>query len=165
MTKKLLLSVLTLAFVLPTCGQAAATPAPTTEGTVLSPERRDELTFEELMAEEYVGEGPIANRYFMPVGRSSPALHAFEGTLTVPWTEMGNTAPQAAHEQNEGLRWFSPFSAHFLTYEDYLVPAERGILCPSESHYWCVILSPGKVWSEPEDNGMSRASFPFVLVV
>ena len=27
-----------------------------------------------------------------------------------------------------------------------------------------IILSPGKVWSEPGDRGMSRASFPFVLV-
>jgi hypothetical protein len=27
-----------------------------------------------------------------------------------------------------------------------------------------VILSPGKIWSEPGDNGISRASFPFVLV-
>ena len=27
-----------------------------------------------------------------------------------------------------------------------------------------MILSPGKVWSEPGDRGMSRASFPFVLV-
>jgi hypothetical protein len=120
MKKKLLLSVLSLAFLLPTCGQTTAAPAPTTEGMLaLSPEERDKLTFEELMAEEYMGDGPVENRYFTPVGESAPVVHAFEGTLTVPWTEMANTAPQAAREGNEGLRWFSPFSTHFFTYEDF----------------------------------------------
>jgi len=136
-----------------------------TKGSLaLSPDQRDKLTFEELMAVEYLGDGPVDNRYFVPVGESAPALHAFEGTLEVPWTEMGNTASQAAHKGNEGLRWFPPFSTRFFTHEDYLVPAERDVLCPGEPHYWCVILSPGKVWSEPGDKGMSRASFPFVLV-
>lgn len=134
------------------------------QSIALASDPRDRLTFEELMAEEYRGDSPIDNGYFMPIGESAPALHPFEGLLTAPWIEMGNTAAQAVHDSNEGLRWFPPFSTQFFTHDDFLIPVERDIICPDEDHYWCIILSPGKVWSEPEDNGMSRASFPFVLV-
>ena len=48
-------------------------------------------------------------------------------------------------------------------YEDYLVPVERGIIKGTYGQ-WGVIVDPGKVWSEPEDQGMSRASFPFTLL-
>jgi Beta-lactamase len=40
------------------------------------------------------------------------------------------------------------------------VPVVRDILNPPGT----LILSPGQVWSEPGDGGMSRASFPFVVV-
>ena len=52
------------------------------------------------------------------------------------------------------------FSAAFFTHGEHLVPVVRDILQPPGT----IILSPGKVWSEPGDRGMSRASFPFVLV-
>jgi hypothetical protein len=45
---------------------------------------RDRLTVEALMAAEYVGDGPIHNGYFMPVGDWAPAHHEFEGTLSIP---------------------------------------------------------------------------------
>jgi len=49
--------------------------------------------------------------------------------------------------------------------EGYLVPAERDIR-PAEGQgsYWDVIFSPGRVWSEASDQGLSRAAFPFLLV-
>ena len=60
-----------------------------------------------------------------------------------------------------GLTTNSPaFSAAFFTHGEHLVPVVRDILQPPGT----IILSPGKVWSEPGDRGMSRASFPFVLV-
>lgn len=51
------------------------------------------------------------------------------------------------------------FSAAFFTDGEHLVPLVRDILQPPGT----IILSPGKVWSEPGDRGMSRASFPFVV--
>ena len=60
-----------------------------------------------------------------------------------------------------GLTTVRPaFSAAFFTDGEHLVPLVRDILQPPGT----IILSPGKVWSEPGDLGMSRASFPFVLV-
>ncbi|MGO4560038.1 serine hydrolase domain-containing protein [Mesorhizobium sp. 2RAF21] len=34
----------------------------------------------------------------------------------------------------------------------------------SHSSFWNVLLQPGRAWSEPQDEGWSRASFPFALV-
>lgn len=58
-------------------------------------------------------------------------------------------------------RYFPGFSVDFFTYEEYLVPADRTLIVSPDN--WSLILSPGKVWSEPGDSGMSRASFPFTL--
>jgi hypothetical protein len=49
-------------------------------------------------------------------------------------------------------------SAAFFTEGEYLVPVVRDLVPHS-----IFILSPGRVWLEAGDGGMSRASFPFVL--
>jgi CubicO group peptidase (beta-lactamase class C family) len=60
-----------------------------------------------------------------------------------------------------GITTTSPaFSVAFFTHGEHLVPVVRDIVQPPGT----IILSPGKVWSERGDQGMSRASFPFVLV-
>jgi CubicO group peptidase (beta-lactamase class C family) len=52
----------------------------------------------------------------------------------------------------------------FFTHRGNLIPVVRDIIrSPNEKSYCDIILSPGKVWSEPSDKGFSRASFPFVL--
>jgi CubicO group peptidase (beta-lactamase class C family) len=127
-------------------------------------DRRDKLSFSELMAADLDDDSPVYNAYFEPMEESSAALHEPEGILTVPEFEM-----RFKNSDNELVRpsqaYFPGFSVAVFTYQDYLVPAIREIV-PStgEWSYWSIILSPGKVWSEPGDEGMSRASFPFVLV-
>lgn len=45
-----------------------------------------------------------------------------------------------------------------------LIPLDRGLLRDPESNgYWDLTLSPGRVWSEPEDGEWSRAALPFQL--
>jgi hypothetical protein len=50
------------------------------------------------------------------------------------------------------------FTVAFFTHGEHLVPVVRDILEPPG-----MIRSPGRVWSEPGDGGMPRASLPFVL--
>jgi hypothetical protein len=161
MKKKPLLTAVVFILLLASCSQAATTPVPTAEiSSKLGVEGRDRLTYEELMADDHLPDGPIDNGYFVPVGESAPARHAFEGTLTVPARTVQIKA-LPGFQGND--RTFPGFSVAFFTYEGYLVPVERGIL-EGEVGTWGLILGPGKVWSEPGDRGMSRASFPFVLV-
>lgn len=120
------------------------------------PNSRDQLLYGELMNNDEKIDSPIDNRYFLPFGDSAPALHKFQGTLSVPRTEM-----QKSTSKYSEYRYFPGFSVDFLTYEDYLVPTTRTLIVNPGN--WSLIISPGKVWSEPGDNGMSRASFPFTL--
>jgi CubicO group peptidase (beta-lactamase class C family) len=66
-----------------------------------------------------------------------------------------------------GRENFGPFpalKANFFTYQEHLVPIERNKFLKSEKSSWYIILAPGRIWSEPGDNGYSRASFPFTLI-
>jgi len=94
--------------------------------------------------------------WFLPIGESGPAVHRFEGTLTVPRFEM-----QRSSYSYPIQRFFPGFSVGFVAVDGYLVPSERSIIVSPDN--WSLILSPGKVWSEPGDDGLSRASFPFIL--
>lgn len=126
--------------------------------------QRDRVTVEELLAPDYPGDGPVNYAYFLSMGESGSALHELEGTLTVPEFKMFDTVPDD-QVLRSSLGFFPGFSVEFFTYADNLVPAQREvILQPGKKSFWKIILSPGKVWSEPGDDGMSRASFPFVLV-
>jgi hypothetical protein len=116
---------------------------------------RDRLTADEFLAQAYTGDGPVHNAYFLPVGQAAPAVHAFKGTLTI-----GASTMFSAHRGCDGLpRTMSGFSVAFFTHGEHLVPVVRDILQPPGT----LILSPGQVWSEPGDQGMSRAAFPFVM--
>jgi len=150
-----LLSGLLLAVFLSTNGQVVSL-VEQGNGSLLEPTHRDQLTFEELMLEEYPEDSPIDNRYFLPVGESGSALHEIQGVLTVPKILM-----EMSTSKYPSYRFFPGFSVEFFTFENYLVPAIRTLIVSPEN--WSLILSPGKIWSEPGDNGMSRASFPFTL--
>ena len=119
---------------------------------------RDRILASELLA-TWTGDGPVHNDYFMPIGSTAPARHALRGTLTVPALQLSS-----AHNGCAGLASPSPaFSIEFLTHGDHLVPAIRTIIWSSDRRFG-IILSPGRIWSEPGDQGLSRASFPFAIV-
>jgi len=59
---------------------------------------------------------------------------------------------------------FPGIEVNFVSHEEYLVPVERGILVAENGDsFWQTQVSPGRVWSEENDDGMSRATFPFLL--
>ena len=116
---------------------------------------RDRLRYADLYGPLSVSAAPVHNDYFMPVGPRAPALHAFRGTLTI-----GASRNPSAHRGCLGVPVPAPgLVAELFTQGDHLVPAVRDFVTPPGN----VILSPGRVWSEPGDHGMSRASFPFVV--
>jgi Beta-lactamase len=116
---------------------------------------RDRLKADELLAPTYNGEGPIHNNYFMPIGQTAPAV-ALKGILIVGASNLFSSHQGCPGPPRPALG----FSVAFFTHGEHLVPALRDIVQPPGT----IIISPGRVWSEPGDQGMSRASFPLVLV-
>jgi len=115
---------------------------------------RDRLTAADLLASNSTG-SLVHNDYFMPVGRVGPPRHSLRGTIAV---SAGTVA--SAYRECNGLSVPTPaFTVGVLTHGDHLVPVVRGFLPPSQ----LIVVSPGRVWSEPADQGLSRASFPFMV--
>jgi len=120
---------------------------------------RDRLVAAELLSPNGIAGGLVHNDYFMPIGNTAPARHTLRGTLTIHAAKLSR-----AHAGCAGLDVRTAgFTAAFFTQGEYLVPAVRTIIRPPGSAAG-VILSPGRIWSEPGDRGMSRASFPYVVV-
>jgi hypothetical protein len=84
----------------------------------------------------------------------APARHAFKGTLTV----KAPTLMRGRHGCVGLAESLSGFSVAFFTHGEHLGPVVRDVV-----PHAAFLLSPGRVWSEPGDEGMPRAAFPFVL--
>ncbi|UCG26218.1 MAG: serine hydrolase [Chloroflexota bacterium] len=160
MNKQLLLA-LVLLLLLVACLPAADSPD---QFEPLQDKQRSALTHDDLMAASYPGDEPVDNAYLAPTAAALPAEHTLEGSLTIPEFEMAYQAhdgdlPRSSHA------YFPEVTVDFFTYKDHLAPAVRGIVRgEGETSYWNVIFSPGRIWSEAGDEGLSRASFPFLLV-
>jgi len=119
-------------------------------------EVRGALTASELTIPDVGAVEIVDYSWFLPVGDAGPPHHRLEGTLTVPRVEM-----QRSSYAYTTQRFFPGFSVGFVAVDGHLVPSDRSIIVNPDN--WSLILSPGRVWSEPGDNGRSRASFPFTL--
>ena len=124
---------------------------------------REKLVLTELLGSEYPGAAPIDNRCFMPMGTWEAARHEFEGTLSAPEFVMHNSGEKK--DSADPWDYFPGFAMDFFTHGKNLVPISRETVRKfGDQSYWRIIISPGTVWFEAGDGGMSRASFPFALV-
>jgi Beta-lactamase len=152
------------------CGPPTAGPLPPpaasgprdrlTAADLLAPDSGHRPAFERRGLHQVIL-GPVHNAYFMPMGQAAPARHALQGTVTVGFSHMF----RARHGCTALGATMPGFSVAFFSQGEHLVPVVRDILEPpgTRSH-GTLILSPGRVWSEPGDGGLSRASLPFVLI-
>jgi hypothetical protein len=112
---------------------------------------RDRLTYAELQKDETTIDDSVHTGYFMPVGKVAAALQDLSATLIIPETEGWSFGT------------FPGVSVQMFSSGDRLIPVTRSIIRADNPRHWNITFSPGRVWSEPTDNGLSRASFPFVL--
>jgi ABC-type dipeptide/oligopeptide/nickel transport system permease component/CubicO group peptidase (beta-lactamase class C family) len=122
---------------------------------------RDQLTAEELLTGAHQRNHPVHNAYFMPRENSADALHDFSGTLRIAAAKIAGHRLETAAIRN--FDSFPALKVDFFTDEGHLVPTARDRILKGNGS-WNIVLGPGCVWSEPGDNGYSRASFPFTLV-
>jgi hypothetical protein len=123
---------------------------------------RQFLTVNNLTAK--TSEAPEALHYghFMPVGETGPAHHDLSGRLKFPAFPVAEADGRGL--RNAGAATLPGFTAEVFSRDGQLIPVDQGIIRINEAGPWDIILSPGKVWSEPVDGAWSRASFPFTLV-
>lgn len=104
--------------------------------------------------------GPLVdNAFFAPPPDAAPPLHDFEGTLSITVSDM-----LISPGETSGRFRFPGLSVQLMLVGEILLPMERDVIFGGGQTTWDIILSPGRAWSEPSDQGMSRASFPFTLV-
>lgn len=158
-----------LVFLMQACGTDKKPPLPTTkelaqDTSYLTPPQnntRDWLTIDELNLTTASKPSPYHNQYFMPIGSEKNASHSLNGQLHI----NGGQLIGFPSNYYQSMKTFPTFNAHVVSHQGYLIPENRDIIISdTEESYWRIILSPGKVWQEDSDNGMSRASFPFVMV-
>ena len=112
----------------------------------------------------------IQNSELLPSADAREAQAPFTGTITLSETEM--VTEPSKFKSNSVLdkdpTIFPAAAISFVTHNGDLVPTTQDVLrYGSTSHgksYWDIIVQAGKVWSEPNDAGWSRASFPFSLM-
>jgi hypothetical protein len=123
----------------------------------------------ELLSSTWSG-GVIANSAFIP-GPDAVAEHApFLGTLRLTETKMTTTpavfSPPLVLGRDPTL--FPGVAISFFTDKGDLVPFTQEVIRYASNNrgrsYWDIIVQAGRVWSQPEDSGWSRAAFPFALV-
>jgi hypothetical protein len=123
----------------------------------------------ELLSPAWSG-GVISTTAFTP-GSDAVTEHApFLGTLRLTETEM-TTQPAVfspASVLGRDPKLFPGVAISFFTDEGDLVPFTQDVIRYGSSNqgrsYWDIIVQPGRVWSQPDDSGWSRAAFPFALV-
>lgn len=130
---------------------------------------RTELTYDQLTS----GPGnssPANDSALARPASSEPPLHTFEGRLLL---QSVATSGEFLELQDDFLytgsgddprKHLPAFDFEFVTDgEGRIIPVDRGNTNTAHP-YWTWILGPGQTWSEPEDNGLTRVSFPFALV-
>jgi len=162
-------SVLAVAIFITACGSGDSGRSSTVETpqdtSYLSPpgETRRWLTVSELQKSSQAVNSPYNVRYFMPVGTSAPPNQEFHGSLVLKSTSLSTDGP--TEFQGESLVKFPDVDLSFISKDGFLIPTnQKRQFSELDNSYWGIIVSPGRVWSEPGDGNWSRASFPFVLI-
>jgi hypothetical protein len=95
-----------------------------------------------------------------------PPKYAFMGSLELVGEATGGRSKvlRGGDGLTEEARHLPEFDFEFVQSGSHLIPARRGLIITTHP-FWNIILEPGRVWQGKKDHGMSRASFPFTLIV
>lgn len=110
--------------------------------------------------------GLVPASAFAPSAVAQAPAQPLEGTLTIRPSTAGLTPHKDVFnhlaEAGAAVRAIPPVSITLVQDGDALIPSVRGAQ-PSDSPQWEWVVEPGRVWSEPGDDGWTRAALPFAL--
>jgi CubicO group peptidase (beta-lactamase class C family) len=138
-------------------------------GPALGADIPDSISISDLQTAQWDG-SLISNAAFAPSANAMAARQPFVGTLSLVETRM-TTLPAAfasAAILGRDPQLFPAVKVAFFTAASDLVPETQEVIRAGSAgrggSYWDLIAQPGAVWSMPDDDGWSRAGFPFALV-
>jgi len=100
----------------------------------------------------------VPNEEFTPAQNCSPALQPFSGSLQFDLESIFVDGDVEA-----GQLKFPAVKVDFISVQDFLVPLQAGLLRGLSGSYWEIVFSTGRIWSEAQDDGRSRAAVPFTM--
>jgi len=111
---------------------------------------------------------PVQTLFFEKPENAKLASNHFEGKLNYQGSEVhtleliDDTFSSYVKKGESKQDQLPGFSIELIQSGDDLIPVQRG---PQEAAhpYWEIIIEPGKVWDEAQDQGYSRAALPFAL--
>lgn len=99
----------------------------------------------------------------IPEAAAQPA-HVFEGRLELFGEKEDGQIEILRGDLEPEYTYLPEFDFEFVQSVGYLIPVQRGLII-SDHPTWNLILEPGRVWQETDDQGYSRTSLPFALTV
>lgn len=108
-------------------------------------------------------ESQVDNLWFLPIEPFDEAHHVLGLSIGLSETLM-NCNLQGIEVNGRAIDYFPAVEFNVASRDGDLIPLDHDLLRNLQGHsYWDVALSPGKVWSEADDGGWSRAALPFQL--
>jgi hypothetical protein len=124
---------------------------------------RSLLTFDDLV-NGFDYDSPVDESALTLPAEAAPPVNIFEGRLELIGEDEAGHMQVVRGELDAGYASLPEFDLEFVQSGGYLIPARRGLIITSHP-IWNYILEPGRAWQESGDQGYTRASFPFALVV
>lgn len=112
---------------------------------------------------------PVDDSAFAMPTNAAPASDTFEGRLDLV-NPSGNGSVVVLRDDfnsfaggDSAWKHLAAFSFEFVQDGSYLIPAQQGLVYTGNAD-WNYIVGPGNAWSQNDDSGYTRASFPFALI-
>jgi len=127
--------------------------------------RSSPLGYDSLM-NGFEAASPVQDQALAMPENADPFKYTFEGRLELLDEATGGSARilRGGEHLEDEAQHLPEFDFEFVQCGSYLVPVRRGLII-TDHPVWNIILEPGRLWQQKNDRGLSRASFPFTLVV
>lgn len=158
------LSMISSFLLISACGSGGGSDKNSTETTILvvaSPVEkptRTEATYAYLNADSDETFSTIA---YLP-DHALEATNTFEGNLTITGQPTFKQNYGSADALPKGYELWPTFSYDFVQNEGRLIPVDRGHGFIGNGA-WSITAGVGAVWDEADDNGFTRAAFPYTI--
>jgi hypothetical protein len=163
---RLILPVLLLCAFMNGCG--GFTSASNIAQTPTLPNVPASLSYSDFLSTATPATPVLDSAFAIPANAAAP-VDTFEGRLDLV-SPAGNGSIAVLRDDFNSFagsdspwKHLAAFSFEFVQDGSHLIPAQQGLVYTGNAD-WNYIVGPGSVWSQSDDSGYTRASFPFALI-